>query len=316
MKEPARVHATDPPAFESSTDLKALESENAERRKVHERQSLSARGVHDTLLLEGADEIERPWSALAWSGLASGLSMGLSLVAEGVLRQHLPDVSWRPLVSKLGYTVGFLAVTLGRQQLYTETTLTAYLPLAEHRDRATALNVAKLWIVVLAANMIGAYAFAWAAAHTGAFGPELQRSFSAIGTDAARHGFAGALVKAIFGGWMIALMVWLLPSAESARIWIIMIITYLARSGRPDAHHCRLDRDVLPGDHGRLELGRVPRTLRRAGPCGQLGRRHGLRRRVEPGPGQLRQRLAWCARWRYRSTPGLRMNRHRTRAQP
>lgn len=40
-----------------------------------------------------------------------------------------------------------------------------------------------------------------------------------------------ALVRAIFAGWLIALMVWLLPGAESARVSIIIILTYLVGLG-------------------------------------------------------------------------------------
>jgi formate/nitrite transporter FocA (FNT family) len=39
------------------------------------------------------------------------------------------------------------------------------------------------------------------------------------------------LVRAIFAGWLIALMVWLLPAAESARVSIIIIVTYLIGIG-------------------------------------------------------------------------------------
>jgi formate/nitrite transporter FocA (FNT family) len=59
--------------------------------------------------------------------------MGFSLVAEGLLAARLPNSQWTPLVSKLGYTVGFL-IFLGRQQLYTERTLTAVLPLFTKRN--------------------------------------------------------------------------------------------------------------------------------------------------------------------------------------
>src|ERR671921_662265 len=91
---------------------------------------------------------------LAWSGLAAGLSMGFSLLAEGVLRSHLPDASWRPLVAKLGYAVGFLIVILGRQQLFTEQTMTAMLPLfSARKEPGIAANVARLWIIVLVANL-------------------------------------------------------------------------------------------------------------------------------------------------------------------
>ena len=81
--------------------------------------------------------------------------MGFSLVAEGLLAAHLPNSQWTPLLSKLGYSVGFLIVVLGRQQLYTETTLTAVLPLLSKRNMETALGVLRLWGVVLFANLVG-----------------------------------------------------------------------------------------------------------------------------------------------------------------
>src|SRR4051812_10809182 len=61
---------------------------------------------------------------LIWSGIAAGMSMAFSLVGEGVLKAHLPDAPWAPLITKLGYALGFLIVVLGRQQLFTEQTLT------------------------------------------------------------------------------------------------------------------------------------------------------------------------------------------------
>jgi len=86
--------------------------------------------------------------------------MGMSLVAQGVLRHHLPDTQSRTLITSLGYPVGFIVVTLGRQQLYTETTLTACLPLLHHRTKEVLVNVLRLWAVVFIGNMIGAALFA------------------------------------------------------------------------------------------------------------------------------------------------------------
>lgn len=213
--------------IEHEPDAQEQQSKLADRMKVMERKSLSAKGVHDALLLEGREEINRRWDALAWSGLASGLAMGLTLMAEGALREYLPDREWRPLVSKLGYSVGFIAVTLGRQQLYTETTLTAALPWAQDKARDTFWLTARLWIILLFTNLVGAYLFAAAAAHTNTFSPELRESFRQIGEEAARHDFWTALVKGIFGGWLIALMVWLMPSAEGTKLWVIIIVTWL-----------------------------------------------------------------------------------------
>jgi formate-nitrite transporter family protein len=203
------------------------EPEAFEHRKIRQRQALSAAAVNETLRREGKTELRRSSQALAWSGLGAGLSIGLSMVAEAVLRLHAPEASWRPLLVSLGYTVGFLVVTLGRQKLYTETTLTALLPVFHERSAALLTSTLRLWTVVLLANLVGAFVFAWAAAGTPAFSPELREVFRQLGHEAIRHDPWTAFIKGIFGGWLIALMVWLLPSAEAARIWIIVALTYL-----------------------------------------------------------------------------------------
>jgi formate/nitrite transporter FocA (FNT family) len=121
------------------------------------------------------------------------------------------------LIAKLGYSFGFVLVVLGRQQLFTENTLTPILPLLDRKDRVTFWNVLRLWGIVLAANLIGAVAIAWVLGNTQAFEPEVRRSFGDIGREAIRTGFGLAVLRGIFAGWLIAFMVWLLPFAESPR---------------------------------------------------------------------------------------------------
>src|SRR5437763_15507119 len=84
--------------------------------KAEEKTSPSAHVVYEAIRMEGRHELERKVSSLAWSGLAAGMSMGFSFLAQALLRQHLPDSAWAPLIIKLGYAVGFLIVILGRQQ--------------------------------------------------------------------------------------------------------------------------------------------------------------------------------------------------------
>ena len=45
--------------------------------------------------------------------------------------------------------------------------------------------------------------------------------------DPTRGDFSTILVRAIFAGWLIALMVWMMPAAESARFAVIVVIAYL-----------------------------------------------------------------------------------------
>src|SRR5947209_20108055 len=101
---------------------------NREIEEADERSSTSAKVVHEAIRLEGTEELNRPSSSIAWSGLAAGLTMGCSMIGEGILRAHVPDTPWRELLASFGYCLGFLFVTMGRQQLFTETTLTVMLP--------------------------------------------------------------------------------------------------------------------------------------------------------------------------------------------
>jgi formate/nitrite transporter FocA (FNT family) len=63
------------------------------------------------------------------------------------------------------------------------------------------------------------------------FPASVHQAFTAIGMGHLGVSFGTIFARAIFAGWLIALMVWLLPSAESARVSIIIIITYLVGLG-------------------------------------------------------------------------------------
>jgi len=211
----------------ATVELTQHEHEEAERRT-----QLRAAVVFESIRREGETELQRPVVALAFSGLASGFSMGLSLVATGLIRAMLPPSSWRPLVENLGYTLGFLVTTLGRQQLFTENTVTAILPLLDDPNKGEKLlKVLRLWSVVLAANWLGALLFAFAVAHSGAFSADANRAFLELGKNTLSYDFWTVLVKGIFAGWLIALMVWLLPSAQNNRASVIMLVTYVVGLG-------------------------------------------------------------------------------------
>ena len=139
---------------------------------------LKAALVHEIIREDGEEELARSVSALAWSGLAAGLSMGFSLVVEGLLHHYLPDAQWRPLIASFGYTTGFVIVVLGRQQLFTENTLTGVIPVLTRRNRASLMALLRLWAVVLLANLVGACLFAALAAAAPLFEPNLPETSS------------------------------------------------------------------------------------------------------------------------------------------
>lgn len=160
--------------------------------------------------------------------------MGFSFIAEALLTSALPDAPWRSLITKVGYSFGFLIVILGRQQLFTENTLTPVLPLLNQFTWSRLVRVCRLWAVVLIVNMVGVCLFAWVLAAIPVFDEPVRQTLKMLG----EHVFAGppaiTFVRAAFAGWLIALMVWLLPFAETARVLVIILLTYLIGLGRFD----------------------------------------------------------------------------------
>jgi len=202
-----------------------------EEKQVEERVAIGAHVVYETIRREGEEELARPGAALAWSGLAAGLSMGFSFIAEALIQNRLPDRPWAVLISRFGYSVGFLIVVLGRQQLFTENTLTVILPLLLSKKLSVLMRVLRLWSIVLVCNLVGTFMFAFCIAHVAIFDGSVRHALTQIGVVHLGMNFWIVLVRAIFAGWLIALMVWLLPAAEHSRLSIIIIVTYLVGLG-------------------------------------------------------------------------------------
>lgn len=209
----------------------AVELSEKEQGEVEERKHPRAQVLYEAVRLEGEHELRRPFAALAWSGLAAGLSMGFSFVAMGLLQALLPDASWSKLVVALGYGVGFLIVIVGRQQLFTENSLTPIISLLQARDGATLFKVCRLWAIVLVSNLIGTLVFAFVLHRTRAFDSATADAFAELSRQALSGGFMSHFVRGIFAGWLIALMTWMLAGAD-ARGFIVMVMTYWVGVGQ------------------------------------------------------------------------------------
>ncbi len=213
--------------FEDSKNLDPTEKDQAAAHSAP-----GAVVIHEILRKEGEAELGRRPGALFWSGLAAGLSMGFSYLTLALIQSGLPDQPWRRLLDSAGYCFGFVIVILGRQQLFTESTLTAVLPLLVRRDWRTWLSLLRFWAIVLSANILGTLIFARLLAINGLFSEAGRAALNELGRASVTGPFWPTAIKAMFAGWLIALMIWLLPSARSARLLVIMLLTYVVAIGR------------------------------------------------------------------------------------
>ena len=187
--------------------------------------------IYEVVRRIGDEEMQRPATSLWWSGVAAGLSMSFSLLAQAILENHLPDTPWRPLLSGFGYCVGFLMAVLGRQQLFTESTITVVLPVFAHLNWANIWRMARLWTIVLVANLAGTLIAALISSYTPVLQPDLLHGMLTISRDLLALGWWDMFFRAISSGFLIAAMVWMIPSAENAKFSVITLMTYLIAIG-------------------------------------------------------------------------------------
>ena len=188
--------------------------------------------IYEVVRRLGDEEMKRPATSLWWSGVAAGLSIGFSLLAQAILETHLPDTPWRPLVASFGYCVGFLMVILGRQQLFTESTITVVLPVFKDLTPQNIWRMARLWAIVLVANLAGTLFAALFATYFPVIPPELFNGM----LEVSRKGLVGVgwwemFFRGISSGFLIAAMVWMIQAAESAKFAVITLMTYLIAVG-------------------------------------------------------------------------------------
>jgi formate/nitrite transporter FocA (FNT family) len=232
---------TDKPKRKSETDDQAEDLEAAagegfvlsheEKSDVKEKSPLRAAVLHEIIRRAGEVELKRSIAALGWSSLAAGLSMGFSMLTRGVLHRYLDGAPGAVLIEGFGYSFGFLVVILSRQQLFTENTMTAVLPMMTKPSLGKLGCLLRLWLVVLIGNLVGVAIFAYGLLHLQQFDDATQKAFAALGRELMHNSPFQMFTKGILAGWLISTMVWMLAATERSKALVIILATYVIAIG-------------------------------------------------------------------------------------
>ncbi|MFL9824636.1 formate/nitrite transporter family protein [Rhodoplanes sp. SY1] len=228
-----------------------------ESEDVEERSSPRAPVIYEVVRRHGEEEMVRPAVSLWWSGFAAGLSISFSLLAQALLTEHVPDAPWRPLVTSFGYSVGFLMVVLARQQLFTENTITIVLPLMARFGWRTVGRLVRVWGIVLAANLVGTLFAATFCTVTPVIDQDLRDAMLEISRHMMENDWPQMFFKGIASGFLIATMVWLIPSSGGSQFLVITLMTWLIALGEFTHIVAGSAEAFLLMLHGELEVWRM-----------------------------------------------------------
>jgi formate/nitrite transporter FocA (FNT family) len=207
----------DTPRGITRQEVKVVEEMSAPRTPV----------IYEVVRRLGDEEMQRPAVSLWWSGLAAGLSISFSLLAQAILESHLPETQWRPLVTGFGYSVGFLMTVMARQQLFTESTITVVLPVLKDLTWFNLFRMVRLWAIVLIANLTGTLIAGLFCFYSPALPEGLLNGMLDISRHLLAFGWWDMFFRAIPAGFLIAAMVWMLPSSEHNQFMVITLMTWL-----------------------------------------------------------------------------------------
>lgn len=192
--------------------------------------------IYDSVKHDASEELARPVPALAFSGLFAGATLGFSGLAAAAGETLTRGAAGSELIGALFYPIGFIAAIVGRAQLFTENTLYPLTLVLDERKHLGA--TLRLWVVVLATNIVGALAFAALAVDSGAVPHDIVVHLAHLGHRLSDGSWTSKLWSGVIAGWLLALVAWTIEASDQAigQIALIWVLTFAIGAGSFD--HC------------------------------------------------------------------------------
>jgi len=187
----------------------------------------------DRTVDQGNRRINRNWASLIMTGVVGGVDVSFGTLAYLVVYSRTGNATW----SGLAFSIGFIALTLGQSELFTEDFL---VPVTAVLARGSGwLLLVRLWAVTLLANLVGGWVISFIAM---AGYPELHRA--AIST--ASHyidvaGTARGFALAMLAGAAITLLTWVQHGTESLGVRLVPAVAFGALLAGGQMLHSVLD---------------------------------------------------------------------------
>ena len=176
--------------------------------------------VEDTFertVLEGRRRMSRGWTALIATGTVGGIDVATGVMAMLVVEARTGN----KLLAGLAFSIGFIALTLARSELFTEDFLVPVSAVIARQSRVRALL--RLWWVTAVTNLVGGWVFTYlvVTGFSEVKEPAIEAGKHYIDLGLGWRAFSLALL----GGAVITLMTWMQHSTENIGVKIVPAVT-------------------------------------------------------------------------------------------
>lgn len=176
----------------------------------------------------GEKRLVRPAMGHAITSFAGGMSVSFGAIAMAAAAAAVGGTLGTPsigqMVGALFFPIGFVILLIGKTELFTENFLIPVVAVIKHRG--THRQLARLWAIALAFNLLGALLFAFLVSRPGVLDANVAEQLVALAQKKVSEELSTAFVKAIFAGWLMTTLTWLLIAARGmvAQLMIIWCI--------------------------------------------------------------------------------------------
>ncbi len=178
------------------------------------------------------NEGERRLSATGLELLATGFNAGFTIVfgiAALAIVHGLTEPTFGPDVAKLagaaGFAIGLLFLVTSRAELFTENFFDPVATAFHRGGGKFVLKLLRLWLVVLALNLIGGAILVLILSVDGVLPPGSERALRTVAEEIAGKDLAAAFANAVVGGALVTLLSFLLQAVD--RVLSRMVVAYL-----------------------------------------------------------------------------------------
>jgi formate/nitrite transporter FocA (FNT family) len=188
------------------------------------------REIWDRTFDEGERRMARRWMGQASTGLQGGFDVVVGLVVAAMITgafATIVDEELAHAIGSLGFGIGFVLLTIGRSELFTENFLVPVGAFLAGRGSAGALL--RMWGLTFTFNLIGATVLAALFSVHGVLPQSAYDAIGSLGETFATRDYGQAFASAIIAGATMTVYTWMTMAVrtDTARILLAMMIGFV-----------------------------------------------------------------------------------------